>query len=290
MGGRTGSSGAMDNLGAIGGPLLALALVAVVGVRTAILLSVIPGLLAAFAIVYAIRAAPKLEPRPRQPIRLRVRPLLHGRLGQLLVGISAFEVGNVAATLLILRASELLTPAHGEDTAAKIAIGLYAGYNLAATLASVPGGRLGDRRGAVLVLALGVACFGIAYAGLAFTGASILALALFFAAAGIAIGFVETAEHAAVASLAPVDLRGSAFGLLAAVQSFGNLAASGPGRAALDDHLPTSSVPVPRRLDGVRPPRACPPGRTVTKCAGNPKVRKTHVFAGPKNRNGYKKR
>jgi MFS family permease len=34
------------------------------------------------------------------------------------------------------------------------------------------------------------------------------------------------AEHAAVASLAAVELRGSAFGLLAAVQSFGNLAAS----------------------------------------------------------------
>jgi MFS family permease len=32
----------MDNLGAIGGPLLALALVSLVGVRTAILLSVIP--------------------------------------------------------------------------------------------------------------------------------------------------------------------------------------------------------------------------------------------------------
>ncbi len=36
----------MDNLGAIGGPLLALGLVALVGVRTAIALSVIPGLLA----------------------------------------------------------------------------------------------------------------------------------------------------------------------------------------------------------------------------------------------------
>ncbi len=217
---------AMDNLGAIGGPLLALALVALVGVRTAILLSVIPGLLAAFAIVYAIRAAPKLKPHARQPIRLHARPLLHGTLGRLLLGISAFEVGNAAATLLILRASELLTPEHGEDAAVKIAIGLYAGYNLAATLSSVPGGRLGDRRGVMLVLALGVACFGVAYAGLAFAGASILALAFFFAAAGIAIGFVETAEHAAVASLAPVDLRGSAFGLLAAVQSFGNLAAS----------------------------------------------------------------
>ena len=42
----------------------------------------------------------------------------------------------------------------------------------------------------------------------------------------MAIGCVETAEHAAVAALAPVELRGSAFGLVAAVQSFGNLAAS----------------------------------------------------------------
>ena len=45
----------MDNLGAIVGPLLALGLVATVGVRWAIGLSVIPGLLAAGAIVYAIR-------------------------------------------------------------------------------------------------------------------------------------------------------------------------------------------------------------------------------------------
>lgn len=47
----------MDNLGAILGPLLALGLVAVFSVRTAILISVIPGLLAAVAIIYAIRHA-----------------------------------------------------------------------------------------------------------------------------------------------------------------------------------------------------------------------------------------
>ncbi len=39
-------------------------------------------------------------------------------------------------------------------------------------------------------------------------------LALPFAAV-LAIGYVETAEHAAVADLAPAHLRGSAFGLLA---------------------------------------------------------------------------
>jgi hypothetical protein len=77
-----------------------------------------------------------------------------------------------------------------------------------------------------LVLVLGVALFGLAYAGFAAGAISVLALAPWFLAAGVAIGCVETAEHAAVAALAPVELRGSAFGLLAAVQSFGNLAAS----------------------------------------------------------------
>jgi MFS family permease len=137
---------AMDNLGAIAGPLLALALVGLVGVRTAIALSVIPGLLAALAIVYAIRHAPRAEERERQPLRLRIRPVLTGRLGRLMVGVSAFEFGNVAATLLILRATELLAPGRTQDRATQLALGLYVAYNLAATLASVPAGRLGDRR------------------------------------------------------------------------------------------------------------------------------------------------
>jgi MFS family permease len=152
--------------------------------------------------------------------------VLTGRLGRLMVGVSAFEFGNVAATLLILRASELLGPGRSQDRATQLALGLYVAYNLVATLASVPAGQLGDRRGAVLVLAVGVGLFGLAYAGFAAGGSSILALVPWFVAAGVAIGCVETAEHAAVAALAPVELRGSAFGLLAAVQSFGNLAAS----------------------------------------------------------------
>jgi MFS family permease len=217
---------AMDNLGAIGGPLLALGLVSLVGVRTAILLSVIPGLLAALAILVAIRAAPRLTARHRQPIRLRVRPVLRGGLGRLLIGVSAFEFGNAAATLLILRATDLLTPGRGHDSAVKLALLLYAVYNLAATLVSVPGGKLGDRRGNLLVLALGVSAFGIAYIGLALTGETVALLLALFLVAGVGIGFVETAEHAAVAALAPTELRGSAFGLLAALQSFGNLAAS----------------------------------------------------------------
>jgi len=217
---------AMDNLGAIGGPLLALGLVAAFDVRTAILLSIIPGLLAALAIVYAIRRLPRLSVRERRPLRLTIRPLLRGRLGKLLLGVGAFELGNVAATLLILRATELLSPEHGSDSAVKIALGLYAGYNLAATVASLPAGHLGDRRGMVRVLTGGAATFAIAYALLAATGPSIVLLSVGFALGGVGIACAETAEHAAVAALAPEGLRGSAFGFLAALQSVGNLAAS----------------------------------------------------------------
>jgi hypothetical protein len=77
-------------------------------------------------------------------------------------------------------------------------------------VASIPVGHLWDQRGAVLVLG---------FAG----PTGVLALAPWF---GVAIGCAETAEHAAVAALASIELRGSASELLATMQSFGNLAAS----------------------------------------------------------------
>lgn len=218
---------AMDNLGAIVGPLLALALVAALGIRTAILVSVVPGLLAAAAIAGAARAVPRLRGEyVRRPLRLRVRPVLRGRLGRLLAGVSAFELGNVAATLLILRATELLTPAKGHDAAVEVALLLYAGHNLAATVASVPAGRLADRLGSAFVLVAGAAVLLAAYVGFAFAGAAVVGLAILFVAAGVAKALAETAEHAGVAALAPAELRGSAFGVLAGTQSFGKLAAS----------------------------------------------------------------
>lgn len=219
----------MDNLGAIFGPLLALGLVAALGVRWAIGLSVLPGQLAAFAIVYAIRNTPRPEQRDRVPLRIRIRPVLRGELGRLMGAVAAFEAGNVAATLLILRATQLLVPGHGSKTATTIALGLYVAYNIAATLASVPAGRAADRigqRGPVLVLSCGVAAFAVAYGFFAVSGSNIAVLAVPFILAGIGIGVVETAQHSAVATLAPADLRGSAFGLLATIQAFGNLAAS----------------------------------------------------------------
>ncbi|MGH8931716.1 MAG: MFS transporter [Egibacteraceae bacterium] len=218
---------AMDNLGAIAGPLVAIPLVAWVGTRAAIGLSVIPGLLAASAIIFAIRRTPVTSARPREPLRIRVRPVLASALRPLMLSIGAFELGNIAATLLVLRATELLTPVHGPARGAQLALGLYVAYNIAAAAISIPAGRLSDRLGPTKILAFGTGSFAMAYAAFATSGPRILALAGAFVAAGVGIGCVETAEHSAVAVHAPAELRGSAFGLLAGAQSFGNLAASG---------------------------------------------------------------
>ncbi len=219
----------MDNFGAIVGPLLALGLVSLFSVRTAILVSVVPGLLAAAAIVYAIGQA-KLPPvRERRRLRFQIRAVLRGQLGRVLAGFTAFEVGNVAATLLILRATDLLAPARGLHTATQLGIALYVVYNLTATVASFPAGGLSDRlgvRGPLWVTAAGVAAFAVAYAIFAVAGPVIAVLGVAFALAGIGIGCAETAEHAAVAAIAPSGIRGSAFGLLATVQAVGNLASS----------------------------------------------------------------
>jgi MFS family permease len=216
----------MDNLGAIIGPLLAIGLVGTVGVRWAIGLSVIPGLLTALAIVYAIRHTIAPTTRERQPIRLHVRPVLRGRLGRLMTGITVFELGNCAATLLILRATELFQPGRSDNHATQLAIVLYVAYNLAATGISVPAGRHGDRHNPTRVLLAGAALFAAAYLWFAAGPSGLVALAPAFVLAGLGIGCVETAEHAAVATHAPTALRGSAFGLVAVTQSVGNLTAS----------------------------------------------------------------
>ena len=165
--------------------------------------------------------------RPRAPLRIRVRPVLTGPLRTLFAGIGAFELGNCAATLLILRATELLKPGRGTDSATTIALGLYVACNATATPTSLGAGRRTDRVGATQVMALGVAAFAVAYLSFTRDTGAWAALLPWFVLAGIGIGCVETAEHVAVATHAPLELRGSAFGPLAGVHCLGNLAASG---------------------------------------------------------------
>jgi MFS family permease len=142
------------------------------------------GLMAVGSIVYAIRHIERPAPTERQPIRIRIKPLLGGDLGRVWLPIGAFEMGNMATTLLILRATELLTPDRGIDAATSVALVLYAVHNLAATIVAIPAGQVADRWGFRPVLTGGFLGGLVAYLLLGITGPSVALLGLAFVAAG----------------------------------------------------------------------------------------------------------
>ncbi len=215
-----------DNLGALIGPLLAALLVTLVGVRETLLAAAIPGLFAALAITVAARQAARTmkSPARRGQMRINLHALRRHGLARALIPAALFECGNLATTLLILRATGLLHHGgRGLTAATSLAILIYAAHNAVATAASLVGGALIDRYGARPIFATGAAVYVAAYAGFAVTNHSWAWLLVAFCLAGIGIGFAETAQSTLVAAALPDQLRGSGFGLLGLIQAGGDL-------------------------------------------------------------------
>jgi MFS family permease len=215
-----------DNAGAILGPVLASLLVGIVGLRYAILLSIVPGVLAAISITLAAREARRAvgQTPVRRTLQLQLRRLRQAGLGRVLIPIACFELGNVATTLLILRATGLLTSG-GRDiaTATSVAILLYAAHNAMAAGASPVAGHLCDRRSPWLVFVLGAVAYAVGYAVFAAGLQGWPLLLAGFLLAGLGIGFAETAESTVVAQALPDELRGNGFGVLGLTQALGDL-------------------------------------------------------------------
>ncbi|WP_248579433.1 MFS transporter [Nocardioides sp. InS609-2] len=229
FGRASGVERAGDNLGALIGPLLASGLVAAVGIRHTLLLAFIPGLLAAAAITVAASEARRVvaAPEGRRRLSFNIGELRRAGLIRALAPAALFELGNLATTLLILRATGLLdTDTRSLTAATSLAILLYAGHNAAATVAALVSGSWTDRTSPRLVFATGAALYVLAYAILAWGPAQVWLLLIAFAAAGTGIGLAETAESTTVALALPDRLRGNGFGLLGLVQSFGDLGAT----------------------------------------------------------------
>ena len=218
-----------DNLGAVVGPLLAAGLVASLGIRHMLYLSAVPGVFAAVAITVAAAEARRQRAvvTERRRARLDLRGLRAAGLARPLVPIAAFELGNVATSLLILRATTLLH--HGGRsvaTATSLAVLIYAGHNLFGSFVAYGGGHWLDRAGPRVVFASGASLYVAAYALFALPFHAWAVLVCAFLLAGSGIGLAETAESALVARVVPDRLRGSGFGLLGGVQSFGDFASS----------------------------------------------------------------
>jgi len=227
-----------DTLGAILGPLAAVLLLAwgtskgmpSLGLhRTLLAWTLVPGVLSGLAFAWLVKERARTKPKllafrhalSQMPTRFRAY----------LVSVGIFGAGDYAHTLLILAATQLLSPALGFAKAATWGGLLYVLHNVVYALAAYPAGALADRfRNHRRILGMGYAvsvtvplllivCFQRGHASLPM-------LALIFSLAGLVNGIQDTLEDATTGDLAPADHRGLAFGLLGGVNGVGDLISS----------------------------------------------------------------
>ena len=214
----------LDTLGAIIGPAIALSLVGVIALRRIFLIAFIPGAITVLIVLFVLKDVPR-KPQPHIKLIASLRGL-PGPFWRYLAAVGIFGFGNFAHTLLVLRAVALLTPHYGVVYAGKLAIGLYIFHNILYAGSAYPIGALSDRVSKKALLAIGYALFAVMCVGFLFVDGSIAGLAVLFALAGIYVAIVDSMQRAFAADLLPTDRRGTGYGALATVNSFGDLASS----------------------------------------------------------------
>ena len=194
---------AMDNAGAVIGPLLAAWLLArEVALRDIFLWAALPGA-AAVALALAVREQPAQQVS-RSPFDWR----LHGfppAYKRYLLTLAIFTLGNSSNMFLLLRAREMGLPA------AQVPL-LWALVSAIAMLLSTPLSALSDRLGRKRLIVGGWAIYGLFYLLVGLIEGQQWLLWPLFAFYGVFLAATEGAEKALVADLAPRALLGTAYG------------------------------------------------------------------------------
>ena len=216
----------MDTLGAVAAPVTALWLVHVTNhdYRQVLLWSLVPGFLAVACFGLLVRER-NGAPKPRRTFIAGLRDL-PPNFRTLVIAYAVFGLGDFSHTMLILYATEKLTPSIGAAAAASAAITLYLLRNVFYAGFAYVGGWLSDRAAAEVVLAGGYAIAAAMAVVLAVGASSWFALGATFALAGIFTGIVEALQDSLTASIVPGDQHGMAFGTLAAVNAAGDFGSS----------------------------------------------------------------
>lgn len=195
---------AMDNLGAVIGPLAAAALLAGgFELRQVFLLAIIPALIV-LVLAFAVSEPTHAAARTREPFRLTVVGLPPVFRRYLWV-LALFTLGNASNMFLLLRANEL------GASAARVTL-MWALYSGVAAFLSTPLSALSDRLGRARVLGTAWVAYGAAYLAIGFLPGADWALWVAFAGYGVVTAALEGAEKALVADLAPRERLGTAYG------------------------------------------------------------------------------
>ena len=217
----------MDTLGAIVAPITALRLLQLTShnYHRVLAWTLVPGFLAVVTIGVLVRERANHNPATGSFwFGVRHLPSLFRKF---LVAVGIFGLGDFSHTLLILFATQALTPAHGRSAAASIAVGLYLLHNIFYAAFAYLGGWLSDhvpQRRVVLAIGYG---FAVVMALLLVSGPkTVSSLAVVFAVAGFVVGVEEALEDSLAAELAPQEQHGMAFGTLAAVNAVGDFISS----------------------------------------------------------------
>jgi MFS family permease len=216
----------MDTIGAIIGPLTALLILEATShnYRTLFAWTLVPGLLAAAVIAFLVKE------RDRAPVkyisfgeRLRLLPKQYRKF---VAAVALFGAGDFAHTMLILLATQKLTPSLGAAKAASIAVTLYILHNVFYAGFAFVAGWLADRLPKNLLLAGGYALAGVMTLAIILLPATLWTMAAVFVIGGIYVAVEETLEDSMCAELVDESHHGMAFGVLATVNGIGDFISS----------------------------------------------------------------
>lgn len=195
---------AMDNAGAVVGPLLAAWLLARgLSIRDILLWTLAPGLLTV-VLALAIREPRRDTTRPQPAFSWTLRGLPTAFKRYLLV-LALFTLGNSSNMFLLLRAREMGL------AEAQVPL-LWALVSAVAMLFSTPLSALSDRLGRTRLILGGWMVYGGFYLLMGLNGHTLWLLWPSFACYGLFMAATEGAEKALVADLAPSALLGTAYG------------------------------------------------------------------------------
>lgn len=212
---------AMDTIGAILGPLTAFFLMQAMNIQTIFAIALIPCFLSVLTIFFFVQESPIIHPSERPMVASIF--LLNYPFKKFLSATLLFSLGNFATSLLILRATQLLSAIHDAATAASLAILLYTLHNITYAGCSYPIGRLTDLVGKKYILACGYTLTGITSLLCIIPTSNVIVIGSFFIVAGIAIAITDGVQRSVAADLLPANVRGTGYGALSVTIGIGNL-------------------------------------------------------------------